>query len=143
MPEIPIEFVSEDVDFELDDVDKLKTWISQVIVEHQFRIENITYIFCSDDYLSEINIEYLNHDSLTDIITFDNSDEENTIESDIFISIDRVRENATNFNSDFEDELHRVIIHGVLHLLGYRDKSEADKANMRAKEDYYLSLRII
>ena len=143
MPEIPIEFVSEDVDFELDNVDKLKTWISQVIVEHQFRIENITYIFCSDDYLSEINIEYLNHDSLTDIITFDNSDEENTIESDIFISIDRVRENATNFNSDFEDELHRVIIHGVLHLLGYRDKSEADKANMRAKEDYYLSLRII
>lgn len=143
MPEIPIEFVSEDVDFELDDVDKLKTWISQVIVEHQFRIENITYIFCSDDYLSEINIEYLNHDSLTDIITFDNSDEENTIESDIFISIDRVRENATNFNSGFEDELHRVIIHGVLHLLGYSDKSEADKANMRAKEDYYLSLRII
>ena len=143
MPEIPIEFVSEDVDFELNDVDKLKTWISQVIVEHQFRIENITYIFCSDDYLSEINIEYLNHDSLTDIITFDNSDEENTIESDIFISIDRVRENATNFNSDFEDELHRVIIHGVLHLLGYSDKSEADKANMQAKEDYYLSLRII
>ncbi len=141
MPEIPIEFVSEDVDFTLEDVDKVKDWIVQVITDHQFRLENITYIFCSDEYLYNINQTYLNHDTFTDIITFDNSDEEDTVESDIFISIDRVKENALQLNIPFADELHRVIIHGVLHLIGYDDKDESSKVKMRQKENDYLSLR--
>ncbi|MDQ4140569.1 MAG: rRNA maturation RNase YbeY [Bacteroidota bacterium] len=141
MPEIPIEFVSEDVDFTLEDVDKVKDWIVQVITDHQFRLENITYIFCSDEYLYNINQTYLNHDTFTDIITFDNSDEEDTVESDIFISIDRVKENALQLNIPFTDELHRVIIHGVLHLIGYDDKDESSKVKMRQKENDYLSLR--
>ncbi|PSR55300.1 rRNA maturation RNase YbeY [Adhaeribacter arboris] len=141
MPDIFIEFISEEVDFTLKDVDKVKSWIDQVIVDHQFRLENITYIFCSDEYLYNINQTYLNHDTLTDIITFDNSDEEETLESDIFISIDRVKENASQLNISFTDELHRVIIHGVLHLMGYDDKEESSKAIMRQKEDKYLSLR--
>ncbi|QMU31077.1 rRNA maturation RNase YbeY [Adhaeribacter radiodurans] len=141
MPDIPIEFISEEVEFTLKDVDKVKNWIAQVIAEHQLIIDNITYIFCSDEYLYNINQTYLNHDTYTDIITFDNSDEEDTIESDIFISIDRVKENASQLNIPFQDELHRVIIHGVLHLIGYDDKDESSKAIMRQKENDYLSLR--
>jgi len=141
MPDIPIEFVSEEVDFTLKDVDKVNNWINQVITDHQLTLENITYIFCSDEYLYNINQTYLNHDTYTDIITFDNSDEDDIIESDIFISIDRVKENAAQLNISFTDELHRVIIHGVLHLIGYDDKDESNKALMRQKENDYLSLR--
>ena len=141
MPEIPIEFINEDVDFELTFVDKLKDWITQIVTDHDFTLQNLTYIFCSDEYLHEMNVNYLNHDTLTDIITFDNADEEGYIEGDIFISIDRVKENALQLNQRFEDELHRVIIHGVLHLLGYEDKDAAAKEDMRTKEDYCLSLR--
>lgn len=141
MPDIPIEFVSEEVNFTLKDVDKVKNWIYQVITDHQLTLEDITYIFCSDEYLYNINQTYLNHDTYTDIITFDNSDEDDIIESDIFISIDRVKENASQLNISFTDELHRVIIHGVLHLIGYDDKDESSKAVMRQKENDYLSLR--
>lgn len=141
MPDISIEFVSEDVDFTLTNTDKFKTWIAQVISDHAFILENITYIFCSDAYLYNINQSYLNHDTFTDIITFDNSDEEDIVESDIFISIDRVKDNASQFNIFFEEELHRVMLHGVLHLVGYDDKDDTDKEIMRQKENHYLSLR--
>lgn len=141
MPETSIEFIQEDVTFELTHVDKLKNWIAQIIADHDFTLENITYIFCSDHYLHQINLTYLGHDTLTDIITFNNADEDKIIESDIFISVDRVRENAAALNIAFEEELHRVIIHGVLHLLGYDDKEGLAQAEMRAKEDYCLSLR--
>jgi len=101
---------------------------------------DLNFVFCSDDYLLRMNQEYLNHKTLTDIITFDNSEEEGTIGGDIFISVDRVRENSVVFQSGLESELHRVMIHGVLHLSGYSDKSTHDKASMRGKEDAYLSL---
>lgn len=140
MPDIPIEFVSEDVDFTLPNETKIKEWIYNIIKDHQFRLENLTYIFCSDDYILQINVEYLNHDTYTDIITFNNADETGIIESDIFISIDRIKENADNLSVGFDNELHRVLIHGVLHLLGYDDKTETLKEEMRSKEDYCLSL---
>lgn len=100
----------------------------------------LSYIFCSDKYLQEINNQYLKHRTFTDIITFNYGAEEG-IEGDIFISINRVKENANKFKSDFDTELHRVIIHGVLHLIGYNDKTKTEKALMREKEDTYLSLR--
>ena len=103
-------------------------------------LSNINYIFCSDDYLLTINQEHLNHDYYTDIITFDLSEKENNIESDIFISIDRVKENAKNNHVKFHIELYRVLIHGVLHLLGFNDKNEEEKLIMREKEDACLSL---
>ena len=104
-------------------------------------LNSVNYIFCSDDHLREMNIKYLKHKTFTDIITFNYGADEGTIEGDIFISIDRVKENAKKFKSDFDTELHRVIIHGVLHLIGYNDKAKTEKALMREKEDTYLSLR--
>jgi len=141
MPDLPIEFVSEEIEFTLSHANEVTTWLNSIIEEHQFELENLTYIFCSDEYLLEINQEYLDHDTLTDIITFNNADADGIIESDIFISIDRVQENANTLNSSFTDELNRVMVHGVLHLLGYDDKSDELKEQMRAKEDYCLSLR--
>jgi len=99
----------------------------------------LNYIFCSDTYLHKINLEYLKHDTLTDIITFDYS-EKKQISGDIFISIDRIKENAPKFNQSTDIELNRVLIHGVLHLLGYKDKTPKEKETMRAKEDFYLTL---
>ncbi len=141
MPDTLIEFISEEISFSLPDADKIEDWLLRAITTHEYELENLTYIFCSDDYLLDINLTYLNHDTLTDIVTFDNADDEGTIESDIFISVERVQENAATFNIPFLDELHRVMIHGVLHLLGYADKTEADKSVMQQKEDYWLSLR--
>lgn len=136
-----IEFFSEDIDFSLPDENKVSEWISSVIEEHGQELSTLTFIFCSDDYLHEINLEYLDHDTLTDIITFDNADEEGVIEGDIFISIDRVKDNAATIGTSFTDELHRVIIHGVLHLLGFEDKSDEAQVLMRKQEDSCLSLR--
>ncbi|MBD1397429.1 rRNA maturation RNase YbeY [Pontibacter sp. JH31] len=136
-----IEFFSEDIDFSLSNPDQISDWIAQIIEQRDQELVNLTYIFCSDDYLHSINVEYLDHDTLTDIITFDNADEEGTIEGDIFISIDRVRDNAATHSTSFEDELHRVIIHGVLHLLGFKDKTPEQEATMRKLEDSSLSLR--
>ena len=108
-------------------------WIDQIIKDHQFILEELNYIFCSDEYLLNINIEHLNHDYYTDIITFDNSDEPKKIESDIFISIDRVNENCSEHHVSPENELHRVMIHGVLHLLGFKDKTEEEKKTNERK----------
>ena len=139
--EQPIEFFSEDVEFELENPEQVSEWIATIVAQQGQELSNLTYIFCSDDYLHKINVEYLDHDTLTDIITFNNADEEGTVEGDVFISIDRVRENAKDLGTSFRDETHRVIIHGVLHLLGFTDKSEAEEALMRKQEDSSLSLR--
>jgi probable rRNA maturation factor len=136
-----IGFFEEDISYKLKNKRLVKQWITNIIHAEGFRLKELTYIFCSDNYLLKINREYLDHDYFTDIITFDNSDAEKIIVGDIFISIDRIRENAAVFNVTETHELHRVIIHGVLHLLGYMDKSAADKKKMTQKEDYYLSER--
>lgn len=129
-----------EIDFELEFPVKSSKWVSDVINLEGFLEGDINYIFCSDDYLLEKNIKYLNHNTLTDIISFDYS-MGTLISGDIFISIDRVKENAIEFNSSFDDELHRVIIHGILHFLGYKDKSSQEKLLMRSKEDFYLNQR--
>ncbi|WP_114777676.1 rRNA maturation RNase YbeY [Botryobacter ruber] len=136
-----IEFVSEDIDFALTNPEQIAKWITRVIEQHKQELGIVTYIFCSDDYLHNINLEYLDHDTLTDIITFNNADEEGIIEGDIFISIDRVRDNAQSLGLSFEDELHRVMIHGILHLLGFKDKTKKEAEQMRKQEDSSLSLR--
>jgi probable rRNA maturation factor len=136
-----VQFFTEDIEFKLTSPRKVSSWIKATIEAEGKTLSGLNFIFCSDEYLAQINIEYLNHDTYTDIITFDNSEDEDTIEGDIFISIDRIRENATTFNKTETDELHRVIIHGVLHLIGYLDKKPADKALMTSKEDEYLAKR--
>ncbi|MBT9392211.1 rRNA maturation RNase YbeY [Hymenobacter sp. NST-14] len=136
-----IEFLVEDVEFELADAQDLTSWIERVAEVHEHEIVQLTYIFCSDEYLHKVNVEYLDHDTYTDVITFDNADDADLIEGDIFISVDRVRENAQTHGVSFRDELHRVMIHGVLHLLGYADKDLLSQTAMRKKEDDCLSLR--
>jgi rRNA maturation RNase YbeY len=141
MPDTPIEFVSEEIEFSLTDQDKIKDWLNRIILNHGYELENLTYIFCSDEYLHQINLDYLDHDTYTDIITFNNADQAGVIESDIFISIDRVKENAGALNLPFLDELHRVMIHGVLHLVGFDDKTPELKQKMQQEEDQSLALR--
>ena len=127
-------------DIELNNETPLSRWITNCAIEESFLIQSISYIFCDDDYLLNINIKYLKHNTLTDIISFNDTLGKN-ISGDIFISTDRVKENANTYNVSFLDELHRVMIHGVLHFCGYKDKTEEEKKLMRSKEDYYLSLR--
>lgn len=159
-----ISFNNEDVQFNLKNKTKLKSWIVSTIEKKKQKAGDISFVFCSDAFLLEMNKEYLNHDTYTDIITFDYSGDESSIgkdfstplevtakgakskttktslpiSGDIFISIDRVQENADKFSKTFEDELHRVIIHGVLHLLGYKDKTKIAKAEMTKQEDLCL-----
>lgn len=140
-PEPPIEFHSEDIDFELADQDRLLAWIERAVVQEGGAIEHINFIFCSDEHLHGINLQYLQHDDYTDVITFPYHEEEDQpIEGDIFISIERIRDNARQFEVSEAEELHRVMIHGVLHLLGYTDEDEQEQALMRGKEDAYLAL---
>jgi probable rRNA maturation factor len=136
-----INFFEEDISFKLKDKIKVKQWIKTTIEAEGHALKELNYIFCSDQYLLQINQQYLDHDTYTDIVTFDNSEEDKIIAGDIFISIDRIRENAFKFNSGEVNELHRVIIHGALHLLGYQDKKAESKKTMTGKEDQYLSLR--
>jgi rRNA maturation RNase YbeY len=136
-----INFFEEGISFTLKDKAKVRTWVTHTVIAEGYRLKELNYIFCSDEYLLQINQQYLNHDTLTDIVTFDNSEIPGSITGDIFISIERIRENASKFNVSERDELHRVIIHGALHLLGYTDKSKADKAKMTEKEDFYLTKR--
>lgn len=126
-------------DFELNDEAKYEAWISEIIDSEDKTEGEINYIFCNDDYLLEKNIEFLNHDTLTDIISFDYS-MGNLISGDIFISTERVKDNAVDFNVSFEEELKRVMAHGVLHYCGYKDKSEDDSKVMRAKEEEKIKL---
>ena len=134
-----ISFHSEDVDFQLENEQKIIDWIISTIHQEGKSVTEISYIFCTDVYLHQMNLEYLNHDTYTDIITFDYS-ENSVVSGDIFISIDRVKENANKFNTTFLNELSRVIIHGILHLVGYKDKTAEQKQVMRSKEDFYLTL---
>lgn len=136
-----IEFIVEEVEFELAEAAALTSWIERIAQVHEYEIVQLTYIFCSDEYLHQVNVEYLDHDTYTDVITFDNSDTSDVIEGDIFISVERVRENAGQLGIPFREELHRVMIHGVLHLLGYADKDLLSQTAMRKKEDDCLSLR--
>lgn len=135
-----ISFNNQSVVFKLKEKNKLKLWIKAVAEKEKYLVGTINYVFCTDDELLDINIKHLNHNTYTDIITFDYT-EGNTINSDIFISIDRITENAKKFEVDFETELHRVMIHGILHLCGYKDKSKEDAALMRKKENSSLKLR--
>lgn len=134
-----ISFHAEDIDFVPEQPKLLAEWIRQVIAQQQCTLSFLNYIFCTDDYLHSINVAYLDHDTLTDIITFPYADPPR-IEGDIFISIDRIRENAATLRLPFLQELHRVMIHGVLHLCGQGDKTEQEKGQMRAKEDEALDL---
>ena len=135
-----IQFFSEDIDFTLKNKELIRKWISHTIKDEGFkRSKELNFIFCSDRYLLSINQQYLDHNTYTDIITFDNSEEENIISGDIFISIDRIKENAIEFKVKESHELHRVMIHGVLHLCGYLDEKAKDKELMTKKEDFYLS----
>ena len=132
-----IQFCTEDITFSLKDKLKHKAWLNEVAKQEGKKILELSYVFCSDDYLLQINQEYLNHDTLTDIVTFDNSEDPKKIEGDIFISIDRVKENGDKLGTS-ETELERVMVHGLLHLLGYKDKKKEDKALMTEKEDFYI-----
>jgi probable rRNA maturation factor len=136
-----IEFYYEEVDIPGFSEKEIREWIIRTIVSEEGIPGDITFIFCNDSYLLNMNIQYLQHDTLTDIITFDYCEEMGNVSGDIFISMDRVRENATELNLSYEEELKRVIIHGVLHLLGYIDKEPSDEALMRRKENYYLTLQ--
>lgn len=135
-----IRYFSEDVSFQLKKPRLTSNWISQVATKEKVVLRGLNYIFCSDAYLLRINQEYLHHDTYTDIITFVMSEPEGPLEGEIYISVDRVAENAHLLEKSFEEELRRVIIHGLLHLIGYRDKTRLEKAEMRKKEDACLSL---
>ncbi|QCK13637.1 rRNA maturation RNase YbeY [Mangrovivirga cuniculi] len=135
-----ISFHCEDISFDLQSENQVKEWINQMADFYDVKINDINYIFCSDKYLLDINKEYLNHDYLTDIITFDNRESENEeVESDIFISIDRVKDNADSLGLSFNEEIRRVIIHGFLHLVGFKDKTDEESDNMRLAEDNALN----
>lgn len=134
-----INFFTEEIDFKLKNKKNLRNWIEETIVAENHILKEVNYIFCSDAYLLKINQEYLQHDTYTDIITFDNSEVEDQIVSDIFISVERVTENAKIYQLTVLQELYRVMIHGALHLSGYKDKSPKDKKLMTEKENFYLS----
>jgi len=145
--ELPINFFNEEIDFALTNEEKTSNWLQKIANKEGYIVAAINYIFCDDEYLHKINLEYLNHDTYTDIITFDNSEDneenEQVLEGDIFISIDRVKENSAELKTNFEQEIHRVMVHGLLHLVGYDDHSDEDEKLMREKEDNALKLLVI
>jgi probable rRNA maturation factor len=136
-----INFFKESVIFRFLNKSEIQKWILGTVKKEKKSVENLNIIFCSDKNLRKINKTYLKHDYFTDIVTFDNSTSKSKIEGDIFISVDRVKINAKTYGVSFKDELHRVMIHGVLHLLGYTDKNVKSQQEMRLKEDHYLSKR--
>ncbi|MEZ4857356.1 MAG: rRNA maturation RNase YbeY [Flavobacteriaceae bacterium] len=133
-----IDFYSE-TDFVLKKKSTIKKWITHTIQQEEYKLGELCFVFCDDLFLHKLNIEFLNHDTLTDIITFDYTIGKE-IHGEIYISVERIKENALEFNVLFEEELHRVMIHGVLHLCGFKDKTRADKILMRQKEDQYLAV---
>jgi probable rRNA maturation factor len=141
MPKLSINFFNEDVTYTLKNKATIREWINSAIIAEGYLLEELNFIFCSDEYLWRMNQQFLDHDTYTDVITFDNSERLKTINGDIFISIDRVKDNAGENHVPAADELCRVMVHGTLHLLGYKDKTKAAKTRMTAKEDHYLSLR--
>lgn len=137
-----ISFQTEDITFRLKNKTILKQWINTVVTKKKRITGEISFVFCSDAYLLTINQQYLNHNTYTDIITFDYSKENNRlpISGDIFISIERVKENALKYSGSFENELNRILIHGILHLLGHTDKTKSDKSEMTKQEENCLKL---
>ena len=138
-----IYFFKEDCQFDLRKLRKHKNWLVKLAHHYKYQIEELNYIFCSDEYLHSINLEYLDHDTYTDIITFDMQEETSkgkTVESDIFISVDRVKENADQLNIEMLQELTRVMAHGLLHLIGFKDKTSEEKTEMRLAENMALDL---
>ncbi|MCE3277823.1 MAG: rRNA maturation RNase YbeY [Bacteroidetes bacterium] len=135
-----ISFHTEDIKFTLKNKTILKKWITSIIEKKKRKAGELNFIFCTDEHLLGINKQYLNHDTYTDIITFDYSkeDQKQPVSGDIFISVERVEENAKKFSKSFEHELHRIIIHGTLHLLGYKDKTKSAKEEMTKEEDACL-----
>ncbi|WP_457615991.1 rRNA maturation RNase YbeY [Lutibacter sp.] len=127
-----------ETDFKLENESEIANWIVRCIVDLGYKVGEINYVFCDDEYLHKLNVEYLNHDTFTDIISFDYTLGKE-LSGDIFISIERVKENAIKYSQTLDNELNRVIIHGVLHYMGYKDKSDLEKEQMRAKEDECLS----
>ena len=125
-------------DFKLPNETQVSKWISSVIITENCKEEEINYVFCDDDYLHKLNVDFLNHDTLTDVISFDYSIGK-TLHGDIYISTERVEDNAKDFDTTFEEELHRVLVHGVLHYCGYKDKTDAEAELMREKENFYLN----
>jgi len=136
-----INFFTEDTSYTLKGKTPIRKWIEETIVNEGYALNELNFIFCSDEYLLRVNQDFLQHDYYTDVITFDNSEELKMILGDIFISIDRVKDNAKQNGILTHDELCRIIIHGTLHLLGYRDKTKKAKLEMTAKEDFYLNRR--
>lgn len=138
---MPIHFFTEEpLVFSLDQEEKISSWLENIIAEHSHRVKSLSYIFCNDDFILNVNKKYLKHDYFTDVITFDQSEVDSEIEGDIFISIDTVRSNAEKFKTDSQDELHRVMVHGLLHLLGMNDKSEEEIVAIRGEEDKHLKI---
>lgn len=131
-------FHSEEIDFELKNAPKIEQWLKKVIKNEHWILAEVTYIFCSDAYLYQMNMEHLQHDTYTDVITFQYNEE--LVEGDIFISVERTNENARTFGVASDHELHRVMVHGLLHLMGYKDKEPSDKKLMTEKENEYLEL---
>lgn len=136
-----IQFHKADVRFRLLKQNELRIWLVSVAKKEGFKVESINIILCSDEYLYQMNVSYLKHKTYTDIITFDYSQRKSPLSGELYISIERVMDNADNLGVKASEELHRVMVHGVLHLCGYGDKTASDKALMRKKEDFYLSLR--
>ncbi|PZX58350.1 rRNA maturation RNase YbeY [Algoriphagus ratkowskyi] len=137
---MPINFFTEEVSFSLKEKRKRKAWLKNLAESENHIISDLNFVFCSDEYLLNINVEYLDHDTYTDIITFDNSEEKGIIEGDIFISIERVKENSKTLKTEEENELSRVLSHGLFHLLGYKDKLTEEESLMRSKEEFAIDL---
>ena len=135
-----VHFYFEKVGLTLKERGKLKCFINSLIAKEKKSLNNLNYIFCNDNTLLEINRKYLNHNFYTDVISFDLSSSRKEILADIYISVDRIRENAKSFKITMEEELHRVMLHGLLHLCGYNDKTEGERKLIRKKEDFYLNL---
>ncbi|QHV98571.1 rRNA maturation RNase YbeY [Spirosoma endbachense] len=133
-----IRFFNEDVTYKLPQKQVIRQWLKQQAEREGYAVGDLNYIFCSDEYVLQVNRDYLEHDYYTDIITFDQSEEEGKIEGDIFISVDRVGDNATQLGVPAEQEMRRVLAHGLLHLCGYGDKTDEEEAQMRAKEEEWL-----
>lgn len=138
---MPAKFFEQDIKSGLSDKRKLSAYLDEVVRSNMTDVEDVqlSYIFCTDDHLLQMNQQFLSHDTLTDIITFDMSEHKAELEGEIYISVDRVKENAEKFNTTYNNELHRVIFHGALHLCGFKDKNEEEQKMMRQKEDECLA----
>jgi rRNA maturation RNase YbeY len=135
-----VQFFTENVRYSLKNKTKIRLWLRTVIEQEGGQCGDLNYIFCNDEYLSDLNRRFLKHTTLTDILTFQNNEEEGVVAGEIFISLERVSENAAKFKVTMEEELRRVMVHGVLHLLGYKDKIKEEKVEMRRMETNYLAL---